>query len=174
MDFIRIENTLDTYFSAAWDLYENSFPLEERRLIDSQLKVFKHLNYNFDVIIEEEKFIGFLIWWEFDKLRYIEYFATVESIRNKGFGKRIIEIFLERSQKPTILEVELPDSSLRERRINFYERLGFQLNNHFYEIQPMHEGFSALQFLIMSFPSAISENDVNNFVEQYHPILFNE
>ena len=94
MDFIRIENTLDTYFSAAWDLYENSFPLEERRLIDSQLKVFKHLNYNFDVIIEEEKFIGFLIWWEFDKLRYIEYFATVESIRNKGFGKRIIEKFL--------------------------------------------------------------------------------
>lgn len=174
MDYIRIENALDKYFTEAWDLYEISFPLEERRLKDAQVKVFKNLNYHFDVIIEDEKFIGFLLWWEFDKLIFIEYFATAESIRNKGFGKLIIENFLKRSQKPIILEVELPDSIIRKRRIEFYKRLGFHLNSHFYEIQPVHEGFSALEFLIMSFPLAISENDVSNFVENCHPIIFKD
>jgi GNAT superfamily N-acetyltransferase len=174
MEQIRIENNLDNYFREAWRLYENSFPLEERRLINSQVKLFKNLNYNFDIIIKEEKFIGFILWWEFDNLRYIEYFATVESLRNKGFGKLIIEKFIKRSQKPIILEVELPQSAIKKRRINFYERLGFQLNNHFYEIAPMHEGFSALKLLIMSFPYAISEEDVSNFTEQCHPIIFKE
>ena len=174
MDYIRIENNLDKYFTEAWGLYETSFPLEERRPIDSQINVFKNLNYHFDVIIEDGKFIGFLLWWDFDKLRFIEYFATVESIRNKGFGKLIIETFLKRSQKPIILEVELPDSNIRERRIEFYKRLGFHLNPHFYEIQPIHEGLSALEFLIMSFPYSISKDDVRNFVEQCHPIIFKD
>ncbi len=174
MEQIRIENNLDNYFREAWRLYENSFPLEERRLIDSQVKLFKNSNYNFDIIIKEEKFIGFVLWWEFDNLRYIEYFATIESIRNKGFGKRIIEKFIKRSQKPIILEVELPKSAIQQRRIKFYERIGFQLNHHFYEIAPMHEGFSALELRIMSFPSAISENDLRNFTEQCHPIIFKE
>lgn len=174
MNQIRIENILDDYFTEAWELYENSFPLEERRAIDSQAKLFESLNYNFDIIIEEEEFIGFLLWWEFDNLRYIEYFATVEGIRNKGFGKLIIETFIKRSQKPILLEVELPNSNLKKRRINFYERLGFHLNAHFYEIPPMHEGFAALELLIMSFPCSITEKDVSNFIEQYHPIIFKD
>lgn len=172
MEQIRIENILDTYFKEAWDLYENSFPLEERRLIDSQEKIFKNINYNFDIIIKEEKLIGFLSWWEFDNLRYIEYFATAKHIRNKGFGKLIIEKFIKRSQKPILLEVELPKSAIQQRRITFYERLGFQLNTHFYEVPPIHEGFSALKLLIMSFPNPISENDLRNFTEQCHPIIF--
>jgi len=174
MEQIRIKNILDTYFIEAWALYENSFPLEERRLIDSQVKLFKNLNYNFDVIIKEEKLIGFLLWWEFDTLRYIEYFATAEHMRNKGFGKRIIEKFIKRSQKPILLEVELPKSAIQQRRINFYKKLGFHLNTHFYKIPPIHEGFSALKLQIMSFPYPISETDLRNFTEQCHPIIFKE
>lgn len=174
MEQIRLENISDNFFMEAWVLYENSFPLEERRLLDSQAKVIKKFNYNFDIIINEEQFIGFILWWEFDNLRYIEHFATVEHLRNKGFGKLIIERFTKRSLKPIILEVELSNSNINQRRINFYERLGFQLNTHFYEIPPMHEGFSTLELLIMSFPSSISEKDVRNFIEQCHHIIFKE
>ena len=91
MEQIRLENISDNFFKEAWVLYENSFPMEERRLIDSQAKVMKHLKYNFDILIKEEQFIGLLFWWEFDNLRYIEHFATVENLRDKGFGKLILE-----------------------------------------------------------------------------------
>lgn len=174
MEHIRLEGITDNYFKEAWELYEIAFPLEERRSIADQEKTFKHSNYHFDVIIKEEKCIGFLLWWEFDNLRYIEYFATVARVRNKGFGKRILESFIKRSQKPILLEVELPNSDIQQRRINFYERLGFHLNPHFYETPPIHEGFSALELRIMSFPSSISEKDVKNFIEQCHPVIFNE
>jgi GNAT superfamily N-acetyltransferase len=174
MEQIKIENTLDKYFQEAWELYESSFPLEERRQFDSQVKLFKNEKYNFDVLIKEGVFIGFLMWWEFDNLRFIEYFSTVQHIRNQGLGKRIIEKFIKRSQKRILLEVELPESDIQRRRINFYERLGFQLNAHYYEVPPMHEGFSALELRIMSFPNSISEKDVRNFIEHYHPIIFTD
>lgn len=172
MEQIRLESISDNFFMEAWVLYENSFPLEAQRSIDSQAKLFKNFNYNFDVAIKEEQFIGFILWWEFDNLRYIEHFATVQHLRNKGFGKLIIEKFMKRNQKPIILEVELPYSNINQRRINFYESLGFRLNTHFYETPAMHESFSTLELLIMSFPSSISEKDVRNFVEQCHPIIF--
>lgn len=174
MKQVKIENALDNYFKEAWDLYESSFPVEERRQFDSQVKLFKNEKYNFEVLIKEGEFIGFLMWWEFDNLRFIEYFATVQHIRNQGLGKCIIEKFIKRSQKPIILEVELPESAIQRRRIHFYERLGFQFNTHYYEVPAMHEGFSTLELRIMSFPNSISEKDVRNFTEQYHPIIFTE
>jgi len=57
MEQITIENILDTYFIEAWALYENSFPMEEHRLIDSKVKLFKNLNYNFDIIIKKKNLL---------------------------------------------------------------------------------------------------------------------
>jgi len=174
MEQIRLKNISDNFFQEAWVLYENSFPLEERRLLDSQAKIFKNDDYNFDIVIEDEQFIGFVLWWEFDNLRYIEHFATTEHLRNKGYGKLILDTFIKRNHIPIILEVELPNSKICQRRIKFYERIGFRLNTHYYEIPPQHKGFSPLELLIMSFPSSISEKDVKNFIEQCHPIIFKE
>lgn len=174
MEQIRIKSVLDNYFAEAWSLYENAFPLEERRLIDAQTSLLIVSNYHFDVIIKDKIFIGFILWWDFDGLIYIEYFATAESQRNMGFGKRIIKRFIQRNQNSIILEVEVPNSNIKKRRIEFYKRLGFQLNTHYYEIPPMHEGFTSLELLIMSFPDPISKEDLNNFKEQYHPIIFKD
>lgn len=173
-DQIRIKNSSNKYFKDAWELYENAFPLEERRLLDSQIKLFTNSKYHFDIIIEDITFIGFILWWEFDDLRFVEYFATVEHLRNKGFGKLILDQFIKKDQNPILLEVELPTTEMKKRRIHFYERLGFHLNNHSYEIPPMHDGFPALELLIMTFPQPISEKDVRTFIEQCHPIIFQE
>ncbi len=59
---IRIESISDNFFMEARVLYENYFPLEAQRSIDSQAKVFKNFNYNFDVAIKEEQFIGYILW----------------------------------------------------------------------------------------------------------------
>lgn len=162
----------DGYFKEAWSLYEKAFPKEERRSINDQKKIFKNKKYHFEVIVDKELFVGLLFWWEFRDLRFVEYFATSEKVRNKGFGQRILYEFINRSVKPIVLEVELPSSEIRQRRIGFYERIGFHLNPHNYEIPPMEEGGEALELLIMSFPNEISQGEVDNFSQQYHPILF--
>jgi len=170
----RLKNTTDNYFHKAWELYEDAFPLEERRLLDAQSCVMKIPNYHFDITIDEKQFIGFLLWWDFEAYRYIDHFATAIQQRNKGFGKLILEKFMESNEKPILLEVELPNSSINQRRIKFYEKIGFKLNQHYYEIPPLKESQSPLQLMLMSYPNQLSKNDVEQFIKICHPIIFKD
>ena len=170
----RLKNTTDNYFHKAWELYEDAFPLEERRLLDAQSCVMKKPNYHFDITIDKKQLIGFLLWWEFETYKYIDHFAIATQQRNKGFGKLILENFKDNKDKPILLEVELPNSTINQRRIKFYERIGFKLNQHYYEIPPLKESQSTLQLLLMSYPAKLSKNDVEQFIKICHPIIFKD
>jgi ribosomal protein S18 acetylase RimI-like enzyme len=134
MKLIRLKNISDNYFQKAWNLYEDAFPIEERRSLEKQRAVMKKAIYHFDTLIEKELMIGFLLWWDLKSYRYIDHFATSTQQRNKGFGKLILETFRDLNDKPILLEVELPNSDINERRIKFYERAGFKLNEHYYAV----------------------------------------
>lgn len=172
MEQVRIKNTSETYFQEAWELYEDAFPIEERRSLEDQTEILKNDDYYFDVLIDKGEFIGFIFWWDFETYRYIDHFATSKNIRNKGFGKLILNTFIDSGSKPILLEVELPISTINERRIKFYERIGFKLNPHNYTVPSSEENQPPLQLLLMSYPDSVSQNDVEVFVKECHPILF--
>lgn len=174
MNQIKLESISDNYFHIAWKLYEDAFPLEERRSLNAQTQVMKKSNYHFDILMDENQFIGFLLWWDFETLKYIDHFATSAEQRNKGFGKLILEKFIDRSDKPIILEVELPNSTINQRRIKFYKRIGFKLNQHYYEVPPLIEGQKSLQLLLMSYPTFLTTKDVEHFTDICHPIIFKD
>jgi len=174
MKQIRLKNISDNYFHKAWELYEDAFPLEERRLLDAQVRVMKKPNYHFEIIIDKKQLIGFLLWWDFETHRYIDHFATSTHQRNKGFGKLILEGFMANNNKPILLEVELPNSTINQRRIKFYERIGFKLNQHYYEVPPINEDQLPLQLLLMSYPNLLSTKDVEQFIKRCHPIIFKD
>lgn len=174
MKQIRLENSSDNYFSEAWKLYEDSFLIEERRLLEVQIQVMKNPNYHFDILIEDEQLLGFIFWWDLETYRYIDHFATSEKQRNKGFGKLILENFIAATDKPILLEVELPNSSIDQRRIKFYERTGFKLNQHHYEVPASSDDESPFQLLVMTYPDFVSSEDVEQFVKICHPIIFKD
>ena len=76
------------------------------------------------------------------------------------------------NNKPILLEVELPISNLNKRRIKFYEKAGFTLNNHYYEIPPLEKNQSPLQLLLMSHPNSISKKEVDLFIANYHTDIY--
>ncbi|MRI01604.1 GNAT family N-acetyltransferase [Kriegella sp. EG-1] len=174
MKQVRLQKTSDHYFKRAWELYQEAFPIEEQRSFDGQAKVLKEINYHFDILIEGEELIGFILWWDFENYKYIDHFATAKAHRNKGFGKLILNKLMESTDKPILLEVELPTSSINKRRIKFYERVDFQLNQHYYETPPLKIGLPPLQLLVMSYPNPISKKDLAIFVKKNHPIIFKD
>jgi GNAT superfamily N-acetyltransferase len=174
MNIIRLKTISDTYFSEAWELYLEAFPPQERKTFEAQTRLMKNSKYHYDILVDENQLIGFLLWWDLDTIRYIDHFATDKEQRNKGYGKLILKEFITRNDKPVILEVELPESSMNERRIKFYERTGFKLNHHQYQLPFFKEGDPAIQFLLMTYPELISEEDVELFVKNCHPIIFKD
>ncbi len=169
---IRLTQTSDNYFSNAWSLYCDAFPSEERRLISHQIEILSLDYYHFEVLLNENDFIGIVLWWEFEKLKFIEHFAIQHSFRRKGYGKSVIENLINKDSRPTLLEVELPQKKIDQNRILFYQNLGFKLNYHPYKQPPLRLGSPSVDLYLMSFPIAISKAYVNDFISNYHPLVY--
>ncbi|ARS37018.1 GNAT family N-acetyltransferase [Pontibacter actiniarum] len=172
MKHTRLTDALHRLFYEAWALYEQAFPLEERRPLPWQLEIMPHASYHFEVILQEEELIGILLWWGFDEVRYVEHFATAPALRGKGYGKVILQAFTDRDTRPVLLEVEPPESKVNRRRIRFYERNGFCLNHHFYQQPPYHQGQPPLTLRLMSYPTPITAGEAAAFARRHHPLIY--
>lgn len=171
MTYTRITDTEHPLFAQAWDLYKKSFPPEERRQLRTQKKIMDHQLYHFELITDKTLFVGFILWWGFDDVRYIEHLATLPCLRGKGYGKRILEKFISASNVPVLLEVEHPANAISKRRIGFYQRAGFVLNEYPYSHPPYKKGGEYVPLMLMTCPNAITENELQRFLELYHPVI---
>lgn len=138
MDNLELVKVDYQQFKKVYLRYRNDFPAIERRsysLIISMLK--KHIS-ELLFLYSNHKVIGYAIVNVTNKVDYIilDYFAIKKEYRSKGYGtifiKQLINMY---SDKKGILgEVELVEDGFsdneknrRQRRINFYNRLGFKI-----------------------------------------------
>ncbi len=136
INYKRIKELSDQDLFKVEKTYTNSFPEEERRAFPLFLELLeKEPRFKVYALFNEQKYIGFITTWQFNKFTYIEHFAIDESARNGGFGNVVMKQFIEKLANPIILEVELPKDEMSIRRVGFYERLGFTLDSHDY-LQP--------------------------------------
>jgi GNAT superfamily N-acetyltransferase len=124
------------YFMTA--CLEEAFPVAERRSSESLAALLNHSEMTCNVIVLDDHPIGILNTWDLSLFRYIEHFAIVPSQRGKGFGKWMLHDYIHEVTPPVILEVEPPDSSIAQRRIQFYENEGFVLCSNVY-CQPAYD-----------------------------------
>ncbi|AMK13873.1 GNAT family acetyltransferase [methanogenic archaeon mixed culture ISO4-G1] len=75
-------------------------------------------------------FVGFTYEYVHNDMVYLGYFATMPSVRGKGYGKKILDAFRSFHQGKKIfllvesLEPKADNIDMRMRRINFYIRNG--------------------------------------------------
>ncbi len=167
----RITDTQHPLFAQAWSLYEHAFPANERRPFDLQRKVMMRPIYHFDIVTKNSVFVGIMLWWAFKDTRYVEHLATLPHLRGKGYGKHILETFIAESNMPVWLETEYPANEIKRRRIGFYQRLGFVLNDYHYMQPPYWDGGDPVPLLLMTYPDSVSKAAVGHFCMKYHPLL---
>ncbi len=159
-------------FLEAWKIYEDSFPSDERRTLEAQKKVMNLKEYSFFVVMENNNVIGLITEWNFGSFSFIEHLAVKKELRNKGNGSRLLKSFVSEKEEFVVLEVELPEDEISKRRIGFYERVGFKLNDFDY-IQPSYgEGKSPVPMLIMTYPKKITEKEFLDIREKVHKKVY--
>ncbi len=167
MTRVRLKNTKSASFELAWALYELSFPEEERRTLDIQKKIMAHPDYHFEIVEQHETFVGFILWWQFKRLKYIEHFAIHHKMRRQGFGKSILKNFISSIEDVVILEIEPPMNEVCKARLAFYEELGFILNPHHYQQPPMRKNGKMIKLCIMTYPKPITASRLEEFNKNY-------
>ncbi len=163
---IKIRTTHDPLFALSWELYTSAFPEIERRDMEYHAQTMLLDEFHFEAILDKDQFIGILGWWSFDSLRFIEHLATDKSVRDRGYGKQILAELTAEDPRPIILEVEHPTEEMSVRRIGFYERSGFKLNQYDYS-HPSYDVDSKefVRLLLMTYPRAIDQAEYESFKE---------
>lgn len=149
----------EAVFEQVWKLMETSFPSDERWDKSGFLSEYQNSEFRSMVYHPDGKLGGVMDFWDFGSFIYIEHFAVQPHLRGQGIGAALMsELSRIAGGRPYLLEAEPPqDSDIAARRVSFYERLGFVLNSYEY-IQPaMGEDEHPLPLVIMSAPSALTE-----------------
>lgn len=160
-----------TAFDEIFAIMEASFPTTEIRTYEGQKELLEVPQYRLLTEVNPDgTIIAFLACWEFPGFRFVEHIAVDPSIRGGGIGKKLMTEYIGKSGKPVLLEVEPPTGEMEQRRISFYERLGFQLNPFEYVQPPLREGNADLPLMIMTYPNPVDVDEFN----LYREILYKE
>lgn len=134
----------DKNLSQIINLYESAFPWCERRATsDFVICLTEVKEFSCFSVMYENAFAGFITVWDLNDFFYIEHFAISENLRGKKIGSVVLKQILSDLRKPVILEVEPPTDVQSNRRIDFYEKNGFLMDNHLYR-QPSYHGDEAM------------------------------
>ena len=162
MHFIRLRTNQDERYQTAMELYKNSFPLFEQREDQIQIEVLNHEDFCFNLIYDDEIFVGIILFWESEHVIYVEHFCINPQLRGKTYGKRALEI-LKQQKKPVILEIDPPVDEISRRRKEFYQRADFKVNDFIHIHPPYRKGFQGHELRILSYPELLSEDEYDNF-----------
>lgn len=147
-------------FAQVFSIMEESFPLDEYRPYEEQKSLLKESKYRIYILPDSEnrKIKAFISIWQFADFAYIEHFAVAREYRSQGLGSRILDEIRQILPDQICLEVELPENDTAKRRIEFYKRNGFFLNEYPYLQPPISKGRKSLPLMIMTSEDLLTED----------------
>ncbi len=171
---ITFDSLKDTDIQCACQLYEEAFPIEERRdTSEWLLQTEQNPLFNILCIKQDYTFQGILCYWTFELFHYIEHFAISPQQRGNGIGSAALDLFTTtRTQYPIVLEVEPDVNDTTNRRILFYKKHRFHIINHPYLQPPYHEGDTFFPLNIMCNEANFANHNFDNIVKTIHQQVY--
>ena len=160
----RLSSNNIHFFERAYKLYQDSFPVEERRDEKEQQRVLKKDAYHFDFIMNDDNFVGVMLYWETNEFVFLEHFVTFPELRGKGYGKDALSL-LKSKNKTIILEIETPIDEITQRRYGFYKRNGFIMNPYYHIQAKYHLGDEDFELKVLSYPNVLTKEEYSSFYE---------
>lgn len=160
-------------FDALYGIMKQSFPTDEMRPYDAQKALLKRDDFfAYGVKDADGVLSAFITFWKMKGFTYGENFAVDKNLRGSGLGSKIISETVKLCGERFILEVEPPETETAKRRIAFYERAGFILNDYHYIQPPLAEGQNSVRLMIMSTGEKLTECEFNDVKTQLYKKVY--
>ncbi len=144
------ERVFEADFDNVYELLVASFPKGEYRSYDAQKRLIKNEKYRIYALKNDGVIDAIICVWVFSSFVYIENFAVHEKYRGTGIGSSMLNDIKARTNLEIVLEVEFPDSKIKERRIEFYSKNGFILTDHKYVLPKISDSDEKILVNIMT------------------------
>lgn len=148
-------------FDKIYEIMKLSFPRDEYRPYERQKALLEEEAYQIYVLSDDEAggIKGFITIWEYEKLAFVEHLAVDPKYRNSGLGSVILKEAADMTGKMMCLEVELPEAEIAARRIGFYKRNGYYLNEYPYLQPALAEGQNPVPLFIMTTQKSVTKEE---------------
>lgn len=146
-------------FDKVYKILEESFPADERRRYDEQKALVDNNIYKIYTLNHGGEIEAFIAVYEFESFIFVEHFAVGRDFRGKGIGTDVLSELRNIYSDMICLEVELPLNDESARRIDFYRKNGFFLNDFEYEQPPISNGRNSVPMKIMTSQRLLSANE---------------
>ncbi len=160
------------YFQKVIALYLSAFPTDERRPEKEFTELILSGKMELYIVLDNNQLVGFITYWNLDSFGFIEHFAVASGSRGKGYGSVILSLLLEKKSKPTLLEVETPETPQAVSRIRFYERSGFRIIRTSY-VQPSYGTGRQPQDMYLMSNAAYTGEETENIVKELYRYVYN-
>ncbi len=165
-EFLRFSPVSYAEFDSVYADLERAFPFEERRTYADEKKLLEEKNCRFYKVVFGNETVGCAVLWELKNFVFLEHITIKPEERGKGYGSETLRLMVKTYEnKPIILEVEPPDGGYADRRIAFYQRNGFVLNEKADYVQPSYHGGEGIPLLIMS-SQPLDETATEKFISE--------
>lgn len=170
----RITTADADLYSYMESLMMQSFPPEEYRELE-ELRQYTDTKAHFhnNVIFYNNVPVGLITYWDFGHFYYVEHFAIDPSQRNSGHGKNVLNHLCQLLKLPIVLEVEMPEEEMAQRRIRFYQRQGFSLWDSPYRQPPYKPGDDYLPMRLMAYGDLLCERDYDSVKKYLYREVYN-
>lgn len=162
-------------FDKIYSLMKESFPPDEYRTYQEQKELLSNPQYRIYVLpdFKAKDIKAFISVWKFDDFAFIEHFAVNPTYRNDGVGSSMLQETVKLLSCMICLEVELPNSEISKRRIGFYERNGFFINDYMYIQPPISNGRNPVPLKIMTSGNEITEDKFDEIKALLYKYVYN-
>ena len=116
-------------------MYDTAFPGEDQMLpYDQIIHIGEFIDADLEAYYDKDMLVGLSMIFRFPKYNYGSYFTVKEELRGKGYGKKILDILINKYSKdrPFIIaaqspfQKDAPNTEIRKWRYSFYLRSGFR------------------------------------------------
>ena len=170
MEFRRLTTSKHDMYHKAIALYKDSFPIHEQRESGLQIGIMENEAYHFNLIYDDDTWVGMILWWETAKFIYVEHFCILPEMRGKKYGQKALGL-LDGARKTVILEIDPPVDDVSVRRKSFYEHSGYQMNRFAHVHPPYKNGFNGHSLVVMSHPKLLTEAEFNDFSDYLRTVV---
>ena len=131
---MRVIKYESIYYEQVNEIYEKSFPQEERYITLEEMVQSK--NTKLYCLIEDTQVLGIIYLIYYKNMIFILYLAVSSEKRSKGYGSYLLKWCLKKySHKKIYLNIEevkegVKDYEVRKKRLEFYQKNGFFITNY--------------------------------------------
>lgn len=166
---IAVTSPSDPLFPAIWELFEESFPPEERRTRKRAQEVMEDSRLRLWAFLDGTEFVGAIWAWDFGTYLFMEFFSVREQFRCGGYGTKIFGGVVREAYaqgKAVVLEIDEMIDEISIRRFGFYERMGFVMNE-IEHISPRYDSPQGTMTLhVLSYKEPISGELYDDFYDK--------